>query len=264
MTEEGRLEEVFEELGGAENARDEILLLAEDEADQEVRASICRIYADALARIGDSLWIGGAVFGLDRRDGESPFGFGDDDIVGLATVCQIGGELGSGATDLFEAGNRYAGSALVRQLLEVGYLVSAFAEGDKLAAEWMRANRGERQKFWSPGQLRRRLNGRHLSKDYWDHCDHGGHPTAKALDLLPDHQAPPVSFLWADLAGHLHGIWLGVEKAVEARADRLADEVRDWFPEIAEAGSSWLERDKLTMVIRAMHGRVRRAVEPDA
>lgn len=263
MTDEERLEEIYEELGGAENARREILVLAEDEADQEMRAAICRVYSDALARVGDSLWVGGAIFGPDRRDEDSPFGFGDDDIVGLATVCQIGGELGRGATDLFDAGNRYAGSALVRQLLEVGYLVSAFAEGDKLAAEWMRADRGQRQKFWSPGQLRRRSNGRHLSKDYWDHCDRGGHPTAKGLDLLPDHDAPPISFLWADLAGHLHPIWLGVEKAIEARADRLPDDVGVWFPEIAEAGSSWLERDKLTMVIRAMHSRVRRAPDPE-
>jgi hypothetical protein len=264
MSDEERLQEVFAELGGADNARKEIFELAEDGADQEARARMCGLYADSLARIGGLLWVGGAILGPDRRDGASPFGFGDDDVVGLAAVCQMGGELARGAVDLFEAGNLYAGSTLVRQLLEIGYLVSAFAESDKLAAEWMRANRKERQKFWSPAQLRRKSNGRHLSKDYWDHCDRGGHPTAEALDLLPDHEALPAAFLWADLAGHLYAIWSAVEKAVEVRAGRLPDDANAWFPEVAEAAAAWLEQDKFTMVLRAMHGRVRRPSDAES
>jgi hypothetical protein len=186
MNHEERLQQVYEELGGADAARASLLELAGEEADQEARVGICRVYAEALGRIGDSLWIGGAIFGPDRVEGRSPFGFGDDDVVGLATVCQIGGELARGAVALFEAGNLYAAAALVRQLLEVGYLASAFAAGDGLAAEWMRADREERRRFWSPARLRRRSNGRHLSADYWDHCDRGGHPTAGAPSLLPD------------------------------------------------------------------------------
>lgn len=261
MTDDARLQKVYDELGGPDNARREILVLAEDEADSEARVAMCHVYADALARLGSSLWISGAIFGTDRRDGLSPFGFGDDDVVGLATVCQIAGELARGATALFEATNIYGGAALVRQLLEVGYLASAFADGDRLAAEWMRADRAERQKFWSPGRLRKKSNGRHLSNDYWDHCDRGGHPTARALDLLPDHEGTPSAFLWADLAGHLHTIWLSVEAAVDARAGRLPDDVGAWFPEITAAGESWLEQDKLTLVLRAMHKRVRRPAD---
>jgi phage/plasmid primase-like uncharacterized protein len=48
-------------------------------------------------------------------------------VVGVATVAQISGELGAGAVALLEAGNNYAAAALIRQLVEVEYLASAFA-----------------------------------------------------------------------------------------------------------------------------------------
>lgn len=43
------------------------------------------------------LWPFGYMFGTDRRDGESPFGFGSDATVGLVVVVEIAGELLSGA-----------------------------------------------------------------------------------------------------------------------------------------------------------------------
>ena len=229
MSEEQR-QEVLDELGGEEAVKEALLELAADEDDQRSRAEICRTYASALERIGKLLWLQGTLIGPDRAEGDSPFGFGSDEVVGLATVCQIGGELVRGAIDQLDAGNRYSASALVRQLLEVEYLASAFAEKDDIAAEWMRADRDQRRKFWSPAELRKRSDGRFLSKDYWDHCDRGGHPTREALPLLPDHNSQPVAFLWADLAGHLFSIWSSVVRAVEVRGDELADEVKSRVP----------------------------------
>jgi hypothetical protein len=90
------------------------------------------------------------MFGPYRAEGRSPIDFGSDDVVGLATVCQVGGELARGAVELLGANNRYGASALVRQLVEVEYLAAAFSEkGDEIAGEWMRADREERKKFWS-------------------------------------------------------------------------------------------------------------------
>jgi hypothetical protein len=258
---EQELQEVFDELGGEEAAKESLFELAVDEDDQESRAKICRTYANALEQIGKWLWLQGAMIGPDRAEGQSPFGFGSDDVVGLATVCQIGGELARGAIALFEADNPYAASALVRQLLEIEYLASAFAEKDEIAAEWMRADRNQRRKFWSPSELRKRSDGRYLSKDYWDHCDRGGHPTRDALPLLPDHNSPPPAFLWADLAGHLYSIWSSVVRAVEVRGDELPDEARSTFPKITVATEAWLKKDRLTLVLRAMHMRVRRVAD---
>ena len=258
-----RLQELFDELGGEEIAKEALLEFAADERDQEIRAEMCRKYTGALARTGKLLWMHGALIGPDRVESRSPFGFGNDDVVGLATVCQIGGELTRGAIDLIEVDNRYGASALVRQLLEVEYLSSAFAEKDEIAAEWMHADRDQRRRFWSPGELRKRSGGRYLSADYWDHCDRGGHPTRDALLLLPDHEQPHPAFFWADLAGHLYSIWSNVVRAVEVRGDELPAEVGAVFPSLAEATASWLENDKLTMMIRAMHARIQRPGEPN-
>jgi hypothetical protein len=256
-----RLQEIYEDLGGEEAAKEALLELADDEEDKEARAEMCRRYAEALAQTGKFLWLHGALIGPDRAEGQSPFGFGNDDVVGLATVCQIGGELTRGAIDLIEADNRYGAAALVRQLLEIEYLSFAFAEKDEIAAEWLHADRDRRKRFWSPGELRKRSGGRYLSADYWDHCDRGGHPTRDAFPLLPDHKQMHPAFFWADLAGHLYSVWSNVVRAVEVRGDELSAEVRTAFPSIAEATECWLEQDKLTLVLRAMHAQVRRPAD---
>jgi hypothetical protein len=253
-----KLQEVFDELGGEQAAREALLELAADRRDQKRRAKMCAVYADALAQAGKYLWVQGAVLGRDRAEGRSPFDFGNDDIVGLATVCQVGGELTKGAMDVLKAKNLYAAQALIRQIVEVEYLANAFAEKDEIAAQWMRADRDERRKFWSPAELRKRSDGKFLREDYWDHCDRGGHPTREALPYLPEHQGLPPAFVWADLAGHLYGTWAGVVRAVEVRGNQVGDHVRASFPEVAKAQADWLDNDQVTLVLRAMHGRVRR------
>jgi hypothetical protein len=56
------------------------------------------------------------MLGTDQRDGQSPFGFGTDAVVGLAVVVQIAGELISGAVALLAQDNLYGAAALLRQL----------------------------------------------------------------------------------------------------------------------------------------------------
>lgn len=187
--------------------------LGNDEAARASRIAVCEVIAAALSRLGRLLWLSGALIGTDRKTGASPFQFGDDRTVGVAAVCQIGGELAAGAGALLKADNRYAASALIRQLVEVEYLADAFAAKDEVAAQWVRAERQERLDFWSPGKLRRRANGRFLSTDYWHHCEIGGHPATPGLSLLPGHHRPNVAYLWTDMAGHLAGIWRSAAKA---------------------------------------------------
>gem|GEM_PF-4306474 len=181
--------------------------LGDDEKASASRIAVCEVIASALAQLGKLLWVSGYFVGQDRVSGESPFQFGDDGAVGIATVCQIGGELSAGAVALLKAGNQYAASALIRQLVEVEYLADAFAVEDEIAAQWLRADRDERRTFWSPGKLRDRANGRFLNTDYWHHCEVGGHPTTRGMGLLPDHHRLNIAYLWVDMAGHLSGIW---------------------------------------------------------
>jgi len=166
------------------------------------------------------------MFGPHRVSGESRHGFGDDRVVGVATLAQIGGELARGAVELLRAGNRYAAAALIRQLFEVEYLTHAFAGDHESAAAWLRANGKERREFWSPQKLRDRADGAFIDEHFWSHCERGGHPTLEGVALLPDHTRQiDASLLWVDLAGHLARIWRHVLTAAElacGRADTRA------------------------------------------
>jgi hypothetical protein len=223
---------------------DELAKLADDSAATAARMSACAAIAQALFDIGRMVWLTGYVVGPDRKSGASPFGFGDDSVVGAAAVTQMGGELASGAVQLLKGGNLYAASALIRQVVEVEYLAHAFAEQHEKAATWLRADREQRLKFWSPAQLRKGSSGRFLASDYWHHCELGGHPTTRSMDLLPGHAMLNKAFLWVDLAGHLLGIW----KHVVVSTERLLDGPipADWkLPDVDAAIDEWLAADGL-------------------
>jgi hypothetical protein len=195
--------------------KEAILEAGDSEAGINARRHLCEGLAAAFRATGSLLWIGGNEIGADRVNGQSPFNFGSDATVGLATVIQIAGELTGGATALLELSNRYGAAALMRQLIEVEYLVWAFAEDEEESAAWLRSSRNERSKAWRPGQLRTRAGGRFRRPDYTHHCEEGGHPTPQSAKLLPCHQAPPDFFLWADLASHGLNIWTYAMEGVD-------------------------------------------------
>lgn len=229
--------------------RAEILKLLQELGDDETaaanRVSACEAIAAALSTVGRILWVGGSIVGSDRVTKKSPFGFGDDRAVGIATVAQIGGELARGAVALMQTQNRYAASALLRQLVEVEYLAHAFAAEDDTAAEWLRADREERRAFWSPQKMRNRAGGEFVDEHYWSHCELGGHPTTQAMSLLPDHStAIGAAFLWVDLAGHLARVWVHVIAA----AGRVWGPVSsaEWKdPDVDAAIDIWRSSDAL-------------------
>lgn len=186
-----------------------------DASAAEQRRVICQDIATELSAIGQRLWLGGYLLGSDRVDGKSPFAFGDDAAVGLATVSQIGGELVGGAVLLLEQGRMYAAAVLIRQLVEIEYLAWAFAEDREEAAAWLRSSAESRRAMWQPRHLRDRSGGRFRANDYSHHCECGGHPTPTAKRLLPDHsgQDHPASW-WFDLAIHGSSVWRYVHAAI--------------------------------------------------
>lgn len=228
-----------------EQIRQRLEELGDDPTASKSRLAACDSMASALRRIGEILWVGGYLIGPDRVSDASPFGFGDDRAVGVATVAQIGGELGSGAVELLRAGNDYAAAALIRQLVEVEYLAHAFAADHDVAADWLRADQDERLTFWSPQKLRNRAGGQFLNEDYWRHCERGGHPTTEGMGLLPGHSRNlSQAYFWVDLAGHLSQIW----KYVLQGAERFAESsVRsEWeLPDVDSAIRAWRSTDGL-------------------
>lgn len=236
--------------------RQQLASLAADPKTAAVRIATCNAIARALQGLGHTLWHAGYFIGRDRVDGISPFGFGSDATVGLATVTQIGGELARGAIALLTTGNRYAGAALIRQIVEVEYLASAFAEGDGSAMEWLHADRDARRQFWSPAAMRKRAGGRFLASDYWGHCDRGGHPTREGRMLLPDHEpSMDAPMLWVELANHLAHVWTDVTRATRQHAHYVDD---TWINvSVDEAIAQWTATDTLAAALRDVSAAIR-------
>jgi hypothetical protein len=227
---------------------------ASNDAAAELRERFSELLATSLREAGKVLWVGGYIIGADRVEGTSPFSFGSDATVGLATVVQIAGELMAGAVELLRGGNRYAAAALIRQLVEVEYLAWAFAEDEEEAEKWMRSDKAERDKFWKPVRIRERADGRFRGIDYGEHCGKGGHPSPEGIYLLPHHRAPEASpgFWWCDLAIHGDSVWRYARSAA-AKLDR--EDVLAEIEEEADLGAArrrWRDGDPFLDICRRL------------
>jgi hypothetical protein len=235
-----------------------IIEAGKDEAGCAHRIALCEALVLAFGKAGECLWLCGTIIGPDRAEGTSPFGFGSDATVGLATVVRIAGELSSGAVGLLQSGNHYAAAALVRQLVEVEYLAWAFAEDEEEAMNWLRSSREERMRFWRPSHIRKRAGGRFRGLDYSLHCEAGGHPTPEGNGLLPG--GPRVEsdfFAWNDLIFHGLSVWdyalsaadrfeygneiRALPEAESLRAARERREASDPLLPLMAAGQAWLD-----------------------
>jgi hypothetical protein len=167
--------------------------------------------ARALRATAARLQAFGHFIGPGRVDGTSPRGNGDDEVVGLALLLQIAGELVEAAVDLFSDGQAYAAAALVRQVVEVEYLAWAFSNSPGEANAWFNSTREQRHQMFQPRHLRRRSNGRFNAEDYAHHCEMGGHPVPRASALIQGASDEMVELLLMDLLLH---IWRTMDAAV--------------------------------------------------
>jgi len=177
---------------------------------------VSTLIASAMTRVGELLFVGGALVGNDRVAERSRWGYGDDRVVGLAVVAEVGADLAASALTLLRAGHRYAAMALLRQIVETEYLTWAFAHDTEEARRWPNADDDELRNFFSPRELRRRSQGAFRVEEYRSHCAVGGHPSPKSRSLLSSHSAAvPVDWLWTDLAMHLSRLWPLLMDAVD-------------------------------------------------
>ena len=208
-----------------------------------LRQRVGQKLGEALVNVGQLLHVTGNVVGPGRVDGSSERGNGDDETVAVGALLQVGGELTLGAVHLFALGQNYAGAALVRQIVEVEYLMWAFAENPNDAKKWLDSTPAERQKFFRPVVLRRRSGGRFLDKDYGHHCEMGGHPVPRSMTLLGNADPAVVQLLVVDIL--LHG-WRTADSAVQWSAKKdLAAVVEGRLGPARRGLRAWGERDPL-------------------
>jgi hypothetical protein len=170
------------------------------------RMELAQFASKVFQEAGQELHLAGHILGTDRRDGISPFGHGDDATVAVSMLLRIGSQLVSASADLIGDGRHYAGSALIRQLVEVEYLAWAFETKDEEAARWLRSTHHERRSFFTPAKLRAAAGKRFRSRDYGHHCELGGHPVPSSWRLLNDDLAI-AQLMLSDCLGHSSRIW---------------------------------------------------------
>jgi hypothetical protein len=175
------------------DGRKEIL----DTADAAGAKGLVDFVAPALDDFADQVW----CFGL----GATP-----DERKALGLVAQMGAEMMLGAAAMYEATKLYAGSSLVRQLIEVDYLLFLFGMDSAEASRWLKGSAAEHKELFQPAPMRKRAGSRFDVDEYSRHCEMGGHPRPMARALVDRHHiatSDPSALLWEDLANHVVRVW---------------------------------------------------------
>lgn len=215
---------------------DQLRAAVDDPIQIRTRQATAKRLSAALTKIGESAFASGHILGTDRRDGRSPFGHGDDAVVAVSRLASIASQLTSGSTDLIRDGRAYAGSALLRQLVEVEYLAKAFSEESQQASEWLRSDKQKRMKFFSPRKLREASSGFFRDGDYTWHCEMGGHPVPNSGALL-ENRNNMGQLLLSDAIGHAGRIaqyaltFLAHQKSLlgfDTLREDVADALEEW------------------------------------
>jgi hypothetical protein len=214
------------------------------EADQvAARMSLAQFTATVFRDVGKELHLVGHILGTDRRNGLSPFGHGDDATVAVSMLLRIGSQLVSASADLIADGRHYAGSALIRQLVEVEYLAWAFETKDDESARWLRSTHDERRSFFTPAKLRAAANKRFRSVDYSYHCELGGHPVPGSWELLNE-DAAIAQLMLSDCLGHSGRVWDHMVGWAKGHAH--GGSILSKAAEMLERYSQWKKVDLLT------------------
>lgn len=112
--------------------------------------------------------------------------------------------------------------SLIRDVLEIEFLLRYFFEHPREISDWVRASRKTRMNRFSPARLRREIAGKDerllssMEADYLGHCELGTHPTPVSLKLqrsLPSEMAKELR-IWStviEVAFHSERIarWVG-------------------------------------------------------
>ena len=190
-----------------QDLRDKIRLAAKDDSLTELRSELAHFTAETFSNVGREIQLSGCLIGLDRSDGISPFGHGNDETVAVSMLLRIATQLVSASADMFMDGRPYAAAALLRQIVEIEYLAWAIATREGDGERWLRSTRQQREAFFTPAKLRKAAQGTFRGKNYGYHCELGGHPVpAGASGLLRDDPATN-QLLLADMLGHAGRIW---------------------------------------------------------
>ncbi len=200
-----------------------------------LRESTCDVLAQTLSATGAVLW----AFGMAEQPRRS-----------IAIAIQMAGETSRGAVSLLRDRNRYGAAALVRQLVEIEYLLYLFAIDRDEPLKWASMDHDAVRREYMPARMRERASDRFRASEYSIHCQVGGHPRYGAAYVLPEHlPRPPFSdelnFAtgWVDLGQHLVQIWRWVEAILLEYELQSVGLARSSLEKAKQSVGSWLSAD---------------------
>jgi hypothetical protein len=200
-----------------------------------LRESTCDVLAETLSATGAVLW----AFGMAEQPRRS-----------IAVAIQMAGETARGAVSLLRDSNRYGAAALVRQVVEIEYLLCLFAIDQSEPLKWASMDLETVRKEYLPARMRERSGNRFRASEYSIHCQVGGHPRYAASYVLPEHLQPPPSSEqlvfatgWVDLGQHLVQIWRWVEEILREYEFLSVGLAKSSLEKAKQAVGSWLNAD---------------------
>jgi hypothetical protein len=216
---------------------------------RELRTEFRNTAVDALESVSSWLAFDAFLAGGDVPN-EGGGGSADADrfhaFHAVAAVAQMASELAHGASLLADSGRIYASASLTRQLLECEYHLTHFSTDFGAAASWALAAPSDMRKLFAPGQLRK-VEG-FADKEYWSHCDSGGHPSPAGRHLLRhDVRSAPDREFVEDLTQHVYRAWKSLDAVLVAEHARYASvQARD-RASVSEVRQRWVEADPIAL-----------------
>jgi hypothetical protein len=202
---------------------------AEDEQIVRARLAVLDSCSVVFTRLADLLQTSGWI-GRDRKE------------LAAALLMRLASELAGGISLLIQNSHLYAAGALLRQLIEIEYLLFLGYANPTTLQNWYEADATELRKLFSPQQMRKRTDGLFRDKEYWLHCEIGGHPHPMGSRVLLSSSyttpVPAVAFLLPDTVQHLRRLWTSVklllpklnigEIALNESGQRLSEAIAHW------------------------------------
>jgi len=135
------------------------------------------------------------------------FGFVNKDqtLLAVALLIRILKELCGGIAVLLYQENLYGAASLLRQVIEIEYLLFREVIEPNSLRDWYASSSNERRKLFSPARMRKDSLGIFSDTEYWSHCELGGHPHPNARALLQGYEQPfkLKAYLFPDTIHHI-------------------------------------------------------------
>jgi len=169
----------------------------------------------------------------------------------VALLSRLASELCGGISTLIKDRRIYAAGGLLRQLVEIEYILFTGYQNLEELDKWYESSPEELRKKFSPQKMRNESGGIFSDKEYWMHCDIGGHPHPKARILLSAYNPPvaPEATLLPDAVHHFRRMWTSLRliapklikenATLDQKVEEISRKIMAWEAEENEHILSW-------------------------